>query len=382
MLNAAARMASRPDEARDTDGGSVPILRRMGDGGQPRMKALVTGGAGFIGSHLCDRLVEAGHSVTAIDDLSTGRLSNIAHLEGTPGFQFVHESVMHASVMDRLISECEVIYHLASAVGVAFIIAHPVDVIERCVLGTELVLRTAHRYKKRVLLTSTSEIYGKNTRMPFAEDDDRVLGPTTKNRWSYSCAKAIDEFLALAYHKEKRLPVVIARLFNTVGPRQTGHYGMVMPRLVQQAVTGQPLTVYGDGTQQRCFAYVDDVVGALIALMGHPGALGQIFNVGATEEVSILQLARKVIELTRSSSTIRMVPYDVAYEAGFEDMARRIPDLTKIHALIAYRPRISLDEMIVRIADQLRDTAPAEEPGPAVLPAQPRADGAPHAVPR
>ncbi len=318
------------------------------------MRALITGGAGFIGSHLSDRLLEAGHHVTSVDDLSTGRLANIAHLEGAPGFQFVHESIMHETVMDRLVSECDVVYHLASAVGVELIVSRPVEVIERCVLGTEIVLRTAHRYKKKVLLTSTSEIYGKNSRVPFSEDDDRVLGPTTKSRWSYSCAKAIDEFLALAYQKEKKLPIVIVRLFNTVGPRQTGQYGMVVPRFVQQALSGQPLTVYGEGSQQRCFGYVGDIVGALVALMEHPGAVGQIFNIGNTEEVSILQLARRVIELTGSTSQIQLVPYDLAYEAGFEDMARRIPDLTRVTSLIGYQPKVGLDETIRRIAAHLR----------------------------
>jgi UDP-glucose 4-epimerase len=325
------------------------------------MKALVTGGAGFIGSHLCDRLVETGHRVTVVDDLSTGALANIAHLEGALGLQVADESIMHEAVMDRLISECDVIYHLASAVGVKLIVSRPVEVIERCILGTEIVLRTAHRYKKKVLLTSTSEVYGKGARVPFSEDDDRVLGPTTKSRWSYSCAKAIDEFLALAYLKEKRLPVVIVRLFNTVGPRQTGQYGMVLPRFVQQALAGQPLTVYGDGSQRRCFVYVGDVIGALVRLMEHPGAVGQIFNVGNTEEVSILDLARRVIELAHSTSTIQMVPYDVAYEAGFEDMSRRVPDLTRIRSLIDYAPRVSLDEIILRMIDHFRDAAADEE---------------------
>jgi nucleoside-diphosphate-sugar epimerase len=325
------------------------------------MKVLITGGAGFIGSHLSDRLIEAGHRVTAVDDLSTGRQENVAHLEGAPGFQFVHESIMHEAVMDRLVSECDVVYHLASAVGVELIVSRPVEVIERCILGTEIVLRTAHRYKKKVLLTSTSEVYGKNQRVPFSEDDDRVLGPTTKSRWSYSCAKAIDEFLALAYLKEKKLPIIIVRLFNTVGPRQTGQYGMVVPRFVQQALSGKPLTVYGDGSQQRCFGYVGDVVGALVGLMEHPGAVGQIFNIGNTEEVSILELAKRVIKLTNSSSTITLVPYDVAYEAGFEDMARRIPDLSRVKSLIGYQPKVSLDEIINRIAHHLQETVPVEE---------------------
>ena len=325
------------------------------------MKVLITGGAGFIGSHLSDRLLEAGHRVTAVDDLSTGRLENIAHLEDARDYQFVHESIMHEVVMDRLVSECDAIYHLASAVGVELIVSRPVEVIERCILGTEIVLRTAHRYKKKVLITSTSEIYGKNARVPFAEEDDRLLGPTTKSRWSYSCAKAIDEFLALAYQKEKHLPIVIVRLFNTVGPRQTGQYGMVVPRFVQQALAGKPLTVYGDGSQQRCFGYVGDIVGALVKLMDHPGAVGQIFNIGNTEEVSILQLAQRVIALTNSTSAIQMVPYDVAYEAGFEDMARRIPDLTKIQSLIGYKPSVTLDEIIQRIANHFRKEAPFQE---------------------
>jgi UDP-glucose 4-epimerase len=325
------------------------------------MKVLITGGAGFIGSHLSDRLIEAGHRVTAIDDLSTGRLANIAHLEGTPGFQFVHETIMHEAVMDRLVSECDVIHHLASAVGVELIVSRPVEVIERCILGTEIVLKTAHRYKKKVLITSTSEVYGKNSRVPFSEDDDRLLGPTTKSRWSYSCSKAIDEFLALAYNKEKQLPVVIVRLFNTVGPRQTGQYGMVVPRFVQQALEGKPITVYGDGTQQRCFGYVADIVGALVGLMEHPGAVGKIFNIGNTEEVSILELAKRIIQLTNSTSTIKMVPYDVAYEAGFEDMARRIPDISRVKALIGYEPKVGLDEIIMRIAAHFRESTAAEE---------------------
>jgi UDP-glucose 4-epimerase len=297
-----------------------------------------------------------------VDDLSTGQLANIAHLDGAPGFQFADETIMHEAVMDRLVSDCDVIYHLASAVGVGLVVSHPVKVIERCILGTEIVLRTAYRYKRKVLITSTSEVYGKSTRIPFSEEDDRVLGPTTKSRWSYSCAKAIDEFLALAYLKEKRVPVVIARLFNTVGPRQTGQYGMVVPRFVQQALMGEPLTVYGDGSQRRCFVYVGDVVGALVRLMEHPGAVGQIFNVGNIEEISILQLARRVIELTHSTSSIQMVPYDEAYAVGFEDMSRRIPDLTKIRALIGYEPSVPLDEIILRVVEHFRDAAATDEP--------------------
>ena len=324
------------------------------------MHVLITGGAGFIGSHLSDRLLEIGHRVTAIDDLSTGRMENIAHLQGTPGFQFVHETIMQESVMDRLVSECDAIYHLASAVGVELIVNRPVEVIERCILGTEIVLRTAHRYKKKVLIASTSEVYGKSAQVPFGETDDRVLGPTTKSRWSYSCSKAIDEFLALAYHKEKKLPIIIVRLFNTVGPRQTGQYGMVVPRFVQQAIEGKPLRVYGDGTQRRCFAYVGDVTGALIKLMEHPGALGEIFNIGSTEEISIGALAARVIAIVGSSSEIVTVPYDVAYEAGFEDMMRRIPDLAKVRALIGFEPHVGLDEIISRIQHHLQDAAVVE----------------------
>jgi UDP-glucose 4-epimerase len=320
------------------------------------VKALITGGAGFIGSHLSDRLLAHGHAVTAVDDLSTGRMANIAHLEGAPGFHFVHETVSHEAVMDRLVSECDVIFHLASAVGVELIVNRPVEVIERCVLGTEVVLRTAHRYKRKVLITSTSEIYGKNTRVPFSEDDDRVLGPTTKSRWSYSCSKAIDEFLALAYFKERHLPVVIVRLFNTVGPRQTGQYGMVVPRFVQQALANAPLRVYGDGTQRRCFAYVGDVVAALEALIEHPGAVGEIFNIGSTEEISIEDLARRVIAAVGSTSAIERVPYEVAYEAGFEDMLRRIPDLTKVERLIGYRPSVDLQGIIELIATYFAET--------------------------
>jgi len=313
------------------------------------MKVLITGGAGFIGSHLTDALLQQGHNVTIIDDLSTGNLENIAHVQALPNFHFAIETIMNETVMDRLVSECDVIYHLASAVGVELIVHRPVEVIERCVMGTEVVLKTANRYKKKVLLTSTSEIYGKNEKVPFKEDDDRLLGPTTKSRWSYSCSKAIDEFLALAYHKDKNLPVVIVRLFNTVGPRQTGQYGMVVPRFVQQAMANKPLTVYGDGTQQRCFGYVGDVVGAMIKLMAHASAVGEVFNIGSQQEVSINALAQKVIKLTGSRSEIKNISYGDAYEEGFEDMARRIPDLTRIGQLIGYKPEVGLDEIIRRI---------------------------------
>jgi UDP-glucose 4-epimerase len=315
------------------------------------MNVLITGGAGFVGSHLAETLLQRGQHVTIIDDLSTGRMENIAHIRQLPHFHFAIETIMNEAVMDRLVSECDMIYHLASAVGVELIVNRPVEVIERCILGSEVVLKIANRYKKKVLITSTSEVYGKSSKVPFSEDDDRILGPTTKSRWSYSCSKAIDEFLALAYHKEKQLPVVLVRLFNTVGPRQTGQYGMVVPRFVQAAMNNQPLRVYGDGTQSRCFGYVGDVVNAMIALMNHPGAVGQIFNIGSNEEISILNLAQKVKTLTGSQSEIVKIPYEEAYEQGFEDMARRLPDLTKIKKLIDYTPKTKLDEIILRVRD-------------------------------
>ncbi len=319
------------------------------------MKILITGGAGFIGSHLTDALLQRGHNVTIIDDLSTGKLENIAHVRAFPNFHFAIETIMNEAVMDRLVSECDLIFHLASAVGVELIVNRPVEVIERCVLGTEIVLKTANRYKKKVLITSTSEVYGKSNKVPFSEEDDRILGPTTKSRWSYSCSKAIDEFLALAYFKEMKLPVVIVRLFNTVGPRQTGQYGMVVPRFVQAAMHNKPLRVYGDGTQSRCFGYVGDVVQALIALASHPKAVGQIFNIGSNEEVTILELAERVKSIIGSSSEIVKVPYAEAYEAGFEDMQRRMPDLTKIKRLIGYEPTVKLDQIIRHIWEYFQE---------------------------
>jgi len=319
------------------------------------MRILITGGAGFIGSHLAEVLLKAGHQVTIVDDLSTGKMDNFSQLRQQPNFHFAIETIMNETVMDRLVSECDHIYHLASAVGVELIVNNPVEVIERCILGTDMVLRIANRYKRKVLLTSTSEIYGKNSKVPFSENDDRLVGPTTKSRWSYSCSKAIDEFLALAYHKEKKLPVVIVRLFNTVGPRQTGQYGMVIPRFVAAALNNQPIRVYGDGTQSRCFCYVGDVTQALVELMNHPKAEGEIFNVGSTEEISILELAKKVKQMTRSNSEIVLVPYDEAYESGFEDMARRVPDISKVHKLLGWQPTSKLDEILETIIADLRN---------------------------
>lgn len=318
------------------------------------MRVLITGGAGFIGSHMSDALIRQGHQVTIVDDLSTGRMENFEHLRAMPHFQFVIESVMNETVLDRLVSECDIIYHLAAAVGVELIVNRPVEVIERCVLATDVVLRVANRYRKKVVLASTSEIYGKNTQIPFQEESDRILGSTTKSRWSYSCSKAIDEFLALAYFKESGLPIVIVRLFNTVGPRQTGQYGMVVPRFIEAAVAGEPITVYGDGEQSRCFGHVSDVVRAIIELSQLPAAVGEIYNVGNEQEISIMGLAERVKEITGSASDIVKIPYNEAYEAGFEDMTRRVPDLTKVKAAIGYEPKVQLDEIIRQLAGLIR----------------------------
>lgn len=317
--------------------------------------ALITGGAGFIGSHLTEHLLNAGQQVTVIDDLSTGRFQNIAHLENHPHFHYAIEDIRNIHVMDRLVSECDVIYHLAAAVGVQKIISQPIDTIEINIGGTEVVLQTARRYRKKVLVASTSEVYGKGVRFPFSEDDDTLMGPTIRNRWSYAASKAIDEFLALAYHKEVDLPVVIFRLFNTVGPRQTGQYGMVLPRFVQAALAGQPITVYGDGQQSRCFGNVSDVVKAISSLSESPTAIGQLFNIGSQEEVTILELAERVKARTKSQSEIRFVPYDQAYETGFEDFRRRVPNLDKIEAAIGWQPTTPLDETIDQIIHYTRE---------------------------
>ncbi len=313
------------------------------------MKYLITGGAGFIGSHLAERLLDDGHAVLALDDLSTGRFENVAHLEARAGFQLLVANVTDPEIVERCVNDCQTVFHLASAVGVRLVVDQPVRTIETIVNGTDVVLRACARYRRPVLLTSTSEVYGKSAKVPFAEGDDTVMGPTTTRRWAYACAKALDEFLALAHWHETRLPVVVARLFNTVGPRQTGRYGMVIPRFIEQGLVGEPLTVYGDGRQTRCFAHVADIVGALVALMAHPESRGQVFNIGNHEEVSILQLAERVKSLTGGKSPIRLVPYGEAYTAGFEDMHRRVPDLTKIHKLIGYKPTRSLDHILADV---------------------------------
>jgi len=314
------------------------------------MKALITGGAGFLGSHLAERLLEKGDEVSVIDDLSTGSIENIESLKGHASFHYTIETIMNEPVLAELVDRADVVFHLAAAVGVRLIVESPVNTIETNVHGTEKVLKLANKKRKKVVLTSTSEVYGKADAVPFREDGDLVMGPTSKGRWSYACSKAIDEFLALAYHKEKRLPIVVARLFNTVGPRQTGRYGMVIPNFVKQALLGHPLTVHGDGTQTRCFTYVTDVVGQLVALSEDPGAVGEVFNVGNDrEEITILQLAERVKTRAGSESAIELVPYEKAYEEGFEDMRRRVPDLSKLRALTGYEPRVQLDEILDRV---------------------------------
>jgi UDP-glucose 4-epimerase len=311
------------------------------------MNVLITGGAGFIGSHLAERLLERGDRVQVIDDLSTGSKQNIQHLQALPSFHFSADTVTNYKLMAELVDEADVVYHLAAAVGVRLIVESPTRTMETNIRGTEIVLELAARARKRVLITSTSEVYGKRNHVPFREDDDLVLGPPDKGRWSYACSKAIDEFLAVAYWKEKGLPTVVARLFNVVGPRQTGRYGMVLPNLVKQALSGSDMTVYGDGRQSRCFTYVDDAVGALIALADSPDANGEVYNVGSTEEISILDLAERIRKMTASESRIILVPYEKAYKEGFEDMMRRVPDLTKISRAIGYRPSMDLGQILL-----------------------------------
>jgi UDP-glucose 4-epimerase len=310
------------------------------------LRVLITGGAGFIGSHLADAYLQRGDNVLVIDDLSTGTIENIRHLKDHPRFQYTIDSVHNQPVTAELVDQCDVVVHLAAAVGVKLIVESPVRTIETNVRGTEVVLALANKKQKRVLIASTSEVYGLSTDVPFHEDGNLVMGATTKGRWSYACSKAIDEFLALAYWREKKLPTTIVRLFNTVGPRQTGRYGMVIPTFVKQALAGRPITVYGNGKQTRCFGYVGDVVGALIKLMDRADSVGQVFNIGSNEEISILELAKKVKELARSDSEIVFVPYDEAYEEGFEDMPRRVPDTTKIKNLVGFRPEMSLEGIL------------------------------------
>jgi UDP-glucose 4-epimerase len=315
------------------------------------LRVLITGGAGFIGSHLADAYLRRGDQVLIIDDLSTGTIENIRHLKSNPLFQYTIDSVHNQPVTAELIDQCDVVVHLAAAVGVKLIVESPVRTIETNVRGTEVVLALANKKQKRVLVASTSEVYGLSTDVPFKEDGNLVMGATTKGRWSYACSKAIDEFLALAYWREKKLPTTIVRLFNTVGPRQTGRYGMVIPTFVRQALAGRPITVYGNGKQTRCFGYVGDVVGALIKLMDHADSVGQVYNIGSTEEISIVKLAEKIKELTDSDSEIVFVPYDEAYEEGFEDMPRRVPDTSKIKQLVGFQPKMKLDGILQSVID-------------------------------
>ena len=316
---------------------------------------LITGGAGFIGSHLCDHLVQQGHSVTAIDDLSTGRMENISHLAGEPTFKFVRESIHNAQVLDRLASHADTIVHLAAAVGVKLIVENPVHTIRTNIIGTESVLSAANRYQCRVVIASSSEVYGKGIKVPFSEDDDRLMGPTLRSRWSYATSKAVDEFLGLAYYKQYNLPVIILRFFNTIGPRQTGRYGMVVPRFIRQALRNAPVTVYGSGQQTRCFADVEDVTQVISRLTCHPDAAGEVFNIGSTEELSIIELAERVIRICGSSSTIEHVPYEEAYAPGFEDMQRRVPSIQKLQNLVHYKPVHSLDDTLLRVVEYERE---------------------------
>lgn len=318
------------------------------------MKALVTGGAGFIGSHLCEFLLERGYSVSVIDDLSTGRHENVERLEGNEKFELIIDTILNQSLVGEIVKPVDVVFHLASAVGVRLIIQQPVKTIETIIEGTNIVLSQARRYRKKVLITSSSEVYGKGSKVPFSEEDDTVLGPTSTRRWAYAAAKGMDEFLAFAHWYETRLPVVCARLFNTVGPRQTGQYGMVIPNFVEQALQGKDIAVYGDGEQTRSFCHVKDVVSALVDLMNCRDAVGKVVNIGNDEEISINHLAKRVKELTGSSSQIVHIPYEKAYTEGFEDMIRRVPDITLAQKLIGFNPKHSLDEIILSVIESFK----------------------------
>ncbi len=313
------------------------------------MRCLITGGAGFIGSHLAEELLARGHAVHALDDLSTGSIENVRHLREDPSFTYTIDSCHDSRVVAELVDDADYIYHLAAAVGVQLIVDSPVRTIETNVHCTEIVLAQASKKRRPVFIASTSEVYGKSPAVPFREDGDIVMGATTRGRWSYACSKALDEFLAIAYHRERMLPVVIGRMFNTVGPRQTDRYGMVLPTFVRQALANQPLTVFGPGTQRRCFCHVRDVVRGMADMMGRADLYGEVFNIGTTEEISILELAERVIGLVQASSEVVFVPYDEAYGEGFEDMCRRVPDTTKIEGALGWRPTAGLDEIITDV---------------------------------
>jgi UDP-glucose 4-epimerase len=315
---------------------------------------LITGGAGFIGSHLAEALLSSGESVTVIDDLSTGSIRNLDGCRNHPAFNYHIGSIMDVPLMAELVDRADCVWHLAAAVGVRLIVEKPVRTIETNIRGTEIVMNLVARKNKKVLITSTSEVYGKSSKVPFSEGDDLVFGSTTRPRWAYACSKAIDEFLALAYHNEQKLPVVIVRLFNTVGPRQTGQYGMVIPRFVQQALQGEPLTVYGDGSQSRAFAHVKDVVGALVALMNTAAAEGQVFNVGNDSEISISELARLVIERVGGNSQLQLVPFEEAYDSNFEDLARRVPDLSRLKSMVGYQPKYKTEQIVDEVIGYFR----------------------------
>jgi UDP-glucose 4-epimerase len=323
------------------------------------MRFLITGGGGFVGSHLADELISRGHSVHALDDLSTGSIENIRHLKDEPGFNYTIGSCAHGPLVAELVDEADAVFHLAAAVGVQLIVESPVRTIETNVHCTEVVLSHAAKKKRPVLIASTSEVYGKSTDLPFHESGDLVMGPTYLGRWSYACSKAIDEFLALAYHREKGLPTIVGRLFNTVGPRQTGRYGMVVPRFVRQALAGEPITVYGDGEQQRCFCHVKDVVQALADLMEREDLFGEVFNIGSSEEVTIMELAERVRSACGSESEIVAIPYNEAYEEGFEDMLRRVPDTSRIESAIGWRPTRDVDETLGDVIAGMQATAVA-----------------------
>jgi len=318
------------------------------------LKVLITGGAGFIGSHLAEALLAEGHDVTILDNLSTGRLENVTPFEKNPNFHIVIGDILNEFLVDKLVERADWIFHLAAAVGVQLIVKDPLRSLMTNIKGSEIVLESVYRYHRKVLITSTSEIYGKNINGPLKENDDRILGSPLKTRWSYSTSKAVDEILAFVYWKEKKVPTIIVRLFNTVGPRQTGHYGMVIPRFVEQAIKGEPITIYGTGTQSRCFLYVKDVANSMIRLMENPATVGEVFNLGSQEEISITKLAEKIIELTGSPSKLVYVPYDQAYEEGFEDMQRRIPDTTKAARTIGFKPTADLETILKMVIAEFR----------------------------
>jgi UDP-glucose 4-epimerase len=319
------------------------------------MKVLITGGAGFIGSHLADRLLNTGHEVMVVDDLSTGSLNNIEAAKNNPKFRFVYDNIRNSEIMHVLIEQCDVIFHLAAAVGVQLIVDRPVHTIETNIHGSEVVLEIANKFQKKVFLASTSEVYGKSEKVPFREDDDTVLGSTRFSRWSYACSKAIDEFLGLAYHQQYGLPVIVGRLFNTVGPRQTGRYGMVIPRFIEKALKNEPIQIYGTGQQCRCFSFVTDVVNAIIDLMNSSDAPCEVYNIGATEEISIEALADKIIDMTGSKSTKEFISYEQAYGKPFDDMQRRIPNLDRLKAIIGYEPQTTLDEILSCVITSIKN---------------------------